>query len=52
VHLAHEAGWQVRGFDRNLRTEIDGVGTIVGDICDAEILRKACKGVSAIVHAA
>ena len=52
VHLAHEAGWQVRGFDRNPRTEIDGVETVVGDICDTEMLRKACEGVTAIAHAA
>jgi len=52
VHLAHEAGWQVRGFDRNPRTEIDGVETVVGDICDTELLRKACEGVTAIAHAA
>lgn len=52
VHLAHEAGWQVRGFDRDLRTEIDGVETVVGDICDTKMLRKACEGVTAIVHAA
>jgi len=52
VHLAHEAGWRVRGFDRNPRVGIDGVETVAGDICDTEMLRKACEGITAIVHAA
>jgi len=52
VHLAHEAGWRVRGFDRNSPAAIDGVDTVSGDICDTEMLRKACEGVTAIVHAA
>ena len=52
VRLAHEVGWQVRGFDRNPRFEIDGVETLVGDIGDTAMLRKACEGVTAIIHAA
>ena len=52
VRLAHEAGWQVRGFDHKSCIEIDGVETVVGDICDTSMLRKSCEGVTAIVHAA
>jgi len=52
VGLAREAGWHVRGFDRNSSSEIDGVETLVGDISDTAMLCKACEGITAIVHAA
>lgn len=52
VDLAVEGGWQVRAFDRSPRTKIDEVESFVGDIGDSALLRKACEGVTAIVHAA
>ena len=52
VGLAREAGWQVRALDRSPRTQNDEVDTLVGDIGDSALLRKACEGVTAIVHAA
>jgi nucleoside-diphosphate-sugar epimerase len=52
VSLAREAGWQVRAFDRSPLTEVDGIEMILGDIGDAALLRKASRGVTAIVHAA
>lgn len=52
AHLACEAGWQVRGFNRRSHVERQGIESIVGDICDPAMVRKACEGVTAIVHAA
>lgn len=52
MHLAWEAGWQVRGFNRRSHAERQGIELIVGDICDPAMVRKACEGVTAIVHAA
>ena len=52
VRLAHAAGWQVRAFDRDQRTQPDGVEVLKGDIADRDVLRRACEGVSAIIHTA
>jgi nucleoside-diphosphate-sugar epimerase len=52
VSLARAAGWRVRAFDRDLRTQVEGVETIKGDIADSAGLRKACEGVSDVIHAA
>jgi nucleoside-diphosphate-sugar epimerase len=52
VGLAREAGWKVRALDRDPRMQIEGIEMFVGDIADSAILRNACEGVSAIVHAA
>jgi len=52
VHFAREAGWQVKAFDRVPLANADGVEAIVGDMGDAAVLRKACEGVSAVVHSA
>jgi nucleoside-diphosphate-sugar epimerase len=52
VTAAQDRGWTVRAFDRNPGNQTRGVETIVGDLQDGTSLRDACKGVSAIVHAA
>lgn len=52
VRLAHSSGWRVRAFDRDRRIQPDGVEIAKGDIADREVLRRACKGASAIIHAA
>ncbi|MGB7983980.1 MAG: NAD-dependent epimerase/dehydratase family protein [Terracidiphilus sp.] len=52
VDLALHAGWHVRVFDRSLRTHNKRVETFVGDIADTTLMRKACEGVTAVVHAA
>jgi nucleoside-diphosphate-sugar epimerase len=52
VGLALEAGWHVRGLSRNPQRQFGGVETFVGDIGDTVLLRKACEGATAIVHAA
>ena len=52
VYLAREAGWLVRAFDRIPGIPVEGVEAFVGDIDDSTSLRIACKGMSAVVHAA
>lgn len=52
VRLAVSAGWQVRAFVRDPQTKIDGVQMFVGEITDFEALSRACRGASAVVHAA
>ena len=52
VGAAKEAGWRVRAFDRCPSKTADGIEQFVGDIGDAELLRKACKSVSVVLHAA
>jgi nucleoside-diphosphate-sugar epimerase len=52
VDLAIDAGWQVRAFDRSPRKQSAEVEALLGDIGDSAILRKACEGVTALVHAA
>lgn len=52
VGLAREAGWKVRALDRNPPMKSEDIEIFVGDIADSGILRKACEGASAIIHAA
>lgn len=52
VDLAIETGWKVRAFDRGPGTRHRDVETILGDIGDLALLRVACEGVTAVVHAA
>ena len=52
VRAACEAGWQVRTLGRNPRISPQELEDFVGDVNDAALLRKACGGVTAIVHAA
>jgi len=52
VDLAREAGWHVRAFDRSPRIPAEGAEMFLGNIGDIGMLRIACEGVSAIVHAA
>lgn len=52
VRAASEAGWHVRTFGRDRGTSPHEATDFVGDVCDAALLRKACEGVTAIVHAA
>jgi len=52
VRLARTAGWRVRALVRNPRKQVEGIEIIQGDIADSLVLRRACEGVSAIVHAA
>ncbi len=52
VRLARTTGWRVRALVRNPQKRIEGVEVIQGDIADPAVLRRACEGVSAVVHAA
>jgi nucleoside-diphosphate-sugar epimerase len=52
VGLARASGWHVRILDRNPRMQVEGVEILLGDIGDSRVLRNACEGASAIVHAA
>jgi nucleoside-diphosphate-sugar epimerase len=52
VYLAREAGWHVRALYRDRQMQADGIEMFVGDISDPIFLGKACKGVSAVIHAA
>jgi nucleoside-diphosphate-sugar epimerase len=45
-------GWRVRALVRNPQKRFEGVEIIQGDIADSTVLRRACEGVSAVVHAA
>jgi nucleoside-diphosphate-sugar epimerase len=45
-------GWRVRALVRNPQKHVEGVEIIQGDIADSVVLRRACEGVSAVVHAA
>jgi nucleoside-diphosphate-sugar epimerase len=48
--LAREAGWEVCGYDRKPCPAT--AESFVGDIGDAAMLEKACRGMTALVHAA
>ena len=52
VRLARTMGWRVRALVRNPQKHVEGVEIIQGDIADSVVLRRACEGVSAVVHAA
>jgi nucleoside-diphosphate-sugar epimerase len=52
LRLARASGWQVRAFVRNPETKLAGVEVVRGDITDLAALRRACSGVSAVVHSA
>jgi nucleoside-diphosphate-sugar epimerase len=52
LRLARASGWQVRTLVRNLVSEIPGAEAVRGDITDLAALRRACNGVSAVVHSA
>lgn len=52
LRLARASGWHVRALVRNQVTEISGVEAVQGDITDLAALRRACNGVSAVVHSA
>jgi nucleoside-diphosphate-sugar epimerase len=52
VNLACDDGWKVRIFDRNPRGRAQGVELCLGELSDGKLLRTACEGISAIVHAA
>jgi nucleoside-diphosphate-sugar epimerase len=52
VCLARAAGWHVRVLRRNPQAQAEEIDVCVGDITDKVLLRKACEGVSAVVHAA
>jgi nucleoside-diphosphate-sugar epimerase len=52
VSLAIEEGWQVRALDRSERKPISGVQVFMGDLGDTVMLRKACEGVTAVIHVA
>jgi nucleoside-diphosphate-sugar epimerase len=52
ARLAHTAGWQVRTFDQNEGARVHCAEKFVGDVGDSALLRKACDGASAVVHAA
>jgi nucleoside-diphosphate-sugar epimerase len=52
VHWARQGGWQVRAFDRAPLVPGDGIEMFLGDMSDTAVLRKACEGMTAIVHAA
>jgi nucleoside-diphosphate-sugar epimerase len=52
VDLALHAGWQVRALSRSSRLIPERVEPFVGDICDGSLIREACDGVTAVIHAA
>lgn len=52
VNLACKAGWKVRVLDRNPRGQVNGIELFLGEVSDRKLLRTACEGVSAVVHAA
>lgn len=52
VDLAQNAGWRVRALYRTPPPKDGRIEPFVGDIADASVLRRACDGVAAIVHAA
>jgi len=52
ANLACMAGWKVRIFDRSRHGQADGVEMFLAEISDQKVLRTACEGVSAVVHAA
>jgi UDP-glucose 4-epimerase len=52
VGLARVAGWRVRAFSRNPQKQVENVEIMQGDIADPLVLRKACEGVTAVIHAA
>jgi nucleoside-diphosphate-sugar epimerase len=52
VRLARSGDWQLHGLVRNPSNHANGVQTFVGDLSDRALLRKACEGVTAVVHAA
>lgn len=52
VELARRAGWAVRTLERTPRASIDNREVFIGDISNRALLRQACEGVFAVVHAA
>ena len=50
--LSIAAGWRVCTFDQCDDVRLNGIEKYVGDLSDLTLLRKACEGVSAVVHAA
>lgn len=52
AELAHQRGWAVRTLERTPRPHTVGREVVVGDIADPAVLRRACQGVHAVVHAA
>ncbi len=52
VRLASAMGWQVRALVQNPQKRVENAENVHGDIADPAVLRRACEGVSAVVHAA
>lgn len=52
VTLARQSSRRLRIFDRSPNEIADAVELVVGDLCDDLAVRRACEGVSTIIHAA
>ena len=52
VRLVRVGDWELRALVRNPNKHLPGFEIFVGDLSDRTTLRKACEGVTAVVHAA
>ena len=52
VSLARQSCRRVRIFNRSNKGNIENVETVVGDLSDHSAIRRACDGVSTIIHCA
>lgn len=49
---AQKSGWRVRTLCRTHQANFEEVQQFVGDVCDVSLVKKACAGATAVVHAA
>jgi nucleoside-diphosphate-sugar epimerase len=52
VALARQSPRRFRIFDRSPKGNAESAELVVGDLCDGPAIRRACEGVSTIIHAA